>query len=351
VRESNASRAGEPMPWLAALITASAFDLALHDAYGRAVGAPVYETYTADYMNRDLGDFFESDGGTFHGRHPADYLSPRRDALEAWHLVGGLDPLTAEELRGDEPKDGHPVLLADWIRRDGLKCLKVKLRGTDAEWDYQRLTRVARVARDEGAEWLSADFNCTAPDAEHVNAILDRLEKDDPKAHAMLLYVEQPFPYDLEANRLDVRSVSARKPLFLDESAHDWRLVRLGAELGWSGVALKVCKTQSGALLSLCWAKERGMKLMVQDLTNPMFAQLPHLLLAAHTDTLMGVETNGMQFYPAASDWEAKVHPGCYERRQGMVRLETLRGAGFGYREEEIGRPLPSARATAGAWD
>ncbi len=66
----------------------------------------------------------------------------------------------------------------------------------------------------------------------------------------MLLYVEQPFPYDLEAHRIDVHSVSARKPLFMDESAHDWRFVRLGRELGWSGVALKTCKTQTGALLS-----------------------------------------------------------------------------------------------------
>jgi len=52
-----------------------------------------------------------------------------------------------------------------------------------------------------------------------------------------------------------VHSVSERKPLFLDESAHDWKQVRLGRELGWSGVALKTCKTQTGALLSACWAR------------------------------------------------------------------------------------------------
>ena len=37
-------------------------------------------------------------------------------------------------------------------------------------------------------------------------------------------------------------------------------------------MALKTCKTQTGALLSLCWAKQHGMDLMVQDLTNPMLA-------------------------------------------------------------------------------
>jgi hypothetical protein len=157
----------------------------------------------------------------------------------------------------------------------------------------------------------------------------------------MLLYVEQPFPYDLEAHRIDVHSVSARKPLFMDESAHDWRFVKLGRELGWSGVALKTCKTQTGAILSLCWAKAHGMTLMVQDLSNPMLAQIPHVLLAAHAGTIMGVESNGMQFYPDASLPEAAVHPGLYRRNGGVLDLRTLLGPGFGYRVDQIKRELP----------
>lgn len=87
------------------------------------------------------------------------------------------------------------------------------------------------------------------------------------------------------------------------------------------------------------------MSLMVQDLTNPMLAQIPHVLLAAHADTIMGVETNAMQFYPAASAAEARVHPGLYQRRGGRVDLSTIRGAGFGYRLDEIERELPSPAA------
>ena len=155
--------------------------------------------------------------------------------------------------------------------------------------------------------------------------------------------MEQPFPYDIEANQIDVHSVSARKPLFMDESAHDWRLVRLGRELGWTGVALKTCKTQSGALLSLCWAKAHGMTLMVQDLTNPMLAQLPHVQLAAHAGTIMGVECNGMQFYPEASLPEQAVHPGIYQRREGILDLQTLKGSGLRYRVDEVDRSLPPA--------
>jgi hypothetical protein len=132
--------------------------------------------------------------------------------------------------------------------------------------------------------------------------------------------------------------VSERKPLFLDESAHDWKFVALGKQLGWTGVALKTCKTQTGALLSLCWAKAHGMPLMVQDLTNLMLAQIPHVRLAAHAGTIMGVESNGMQFYPAASAAEAEVHPGLFQRTNGMLDLSSIHGPGFGYRVDEIER-------------
>ena len=184
---------------------------------------------------------------------------------------------------------------------------------------------------------------------DYVNAILDRLMVEYPRLYGALLYVDQPFPYDLERHRIDVHSLSARKPLFMDESAHDWKLVRLGRQLGWTGVALKTCKTQTGAILSLCWAKAHGMTLMVQDLTNPMLAQIPHCLLAAHAGTIMGVETNAMQFYPDASQPEERVHPGLYRRRQGSVDLSTLRGPGFGYRLHEIDRTLPEPAASARA--
>jgi len=335
---------GEPMPWLAALICCSAFDIALHDAYGVLHGKPVYELYGPPYMNEDLSHYLSPADGvgvSFEDKYPRDFFAEMPQRLPAWHLVGGLDLLTNADLDGSEPDDGYPVVLEDWITRDGLKCLKVKLRGTDAAWDYERLVRVGEIGLAGGVDWLTSDFNCTVTDPAYVNAILDRLVIEHPRIYGMILYVEQPFPYELEQNRIDVHSVSARKPLFMDESAHDWQLVRLGRALGWTGVALKTCKTQTGALLSLCWAKAHGMTLMVQDLTNPMLAQIPHVLLAAHAGTIMGVETNAMQFYPDASLSEEAVHPGLYRRREGCIDLRTIAGAGFGYRLAEIERELP----------
>ena len=350
-RFNTTQRAGkEPMPWLAALVCSSAFDIALHDAFGQLLRRPTYSTYTAEFMNRDLASYLQPvkrSGISFAGKFPADFLIEHPPTkIAAWHLVGGVDLLDKSELTGNEPKDGYPVLLKDWIRKDGLTCLKVKLRGNDPAWDFNRLTLVGKIATENGVLWLSADFNCTVSDPHYVNTILDRFREDYPALYGMILYVEQPFPYELEEHPIDVHSVSARKPLFLDESAHSWQLIRLGRELGWTGVALKTCKTQTGALLSACWAKAHGMTLMVQDLTNPMLAQIPHVLLAAHVGTIMGVETNAMQFYPEASSAEAKVHPGLYKRLNGTVDLSSLGRVGFGYKVKQIDRELPSAAAT-----
>jgi L-alanine-DL-glutamate epimerase-like enolase superfamily enzyme len=347
-RFNQAPDVDEQLPLLAALVCCSPFDIALHDAYATLLGLPVYETYGPEHMNLDLSHYLQPAADTdvtFSGKFPADYLQqPAATKLPVWHLVGGVDPLTSDD-GGERPQDSEPYYLDEWIRRDGLKCLKIKLRGDDAEWDYQRIVRVGKLALPLGVKHLSADFNCLVQDPAYVHGILDRLEQHEAKVYAAILYVEQPFPYDMEANPIDVRSLARRKPLIMDESADSWAHIRLGRSLGWNGVALKTCKTQTGALLSLCWAKAHGMQVMVQDLTNPMLAQIPHVQLAAHAGTMMGVESNAMQFYPAASAPEAAVHPGLYQRRGGELDLGTLAGPGFGYRLSEISRTLPSPAA------
>jgi L-alanine-DL-glutamate epimerase-like enolase superfamily enzyme len=331
---------GETLPYLAALACQSAFDLALYDAWASVQRRTVFSLFGASDLPCDLGRFL---GPDFAGRYPGDFLAPRRDRLPVWHLVGGLDPLEPQDITPPLLDDGYPRLLRDWIRRDGLRCLKIKLRGTDPIWDYERIVRVGQIALEEGVDWLSADFNCTVLDPAVIIDCLDRLIIEHPHLYARLLYIEQPFPYDLERHHIDVRAISSRKPLFLDESAHDWQHVRLGASLGWNGVALKTCKTLTGAMLSLAWARQNGMSLMVQDLTNPMLAIIPHAQLAAHCPTLMGVECNAMQFYPEASAAEEKIHPGLYRRRTGEIDLSTLDHVGFGARVSEIARALPTA--------
>src|SRR4029079_14237787 len=81
LQDANRSTDAEPMPWLAALVCCSLFDLALHDAYGQALGRDVYTTYGPDFMSRDLADFITPAPGSsvsFTGRYPQDFLLGQR---------------------------------------------------------------------------------------------------------------------------------------------------------------------------------------------------------------------------------------------------------------------------------
>lgn len=87
------------------------------------------------------------------------------------------------------------------------------------------------------------------------------------------------------------------------------------------------------------------MQIMVQDLSNPMLAQIPHVRLAAKVSSIMGVESNAPQFYPDASLPGARIHPGLYARKEGRLDLRTLGETAFGYRIDEIKRELPPPTA------
>lgn len=336
------SSVGE-IPYLAGLVCLSAFDIAVHDAFGRLHGLSSFAVLDDRFMKGDLSRYIESETVDFAGSYPSSFLRlPRQTDLPAWHSVGVSDPLTLDELDGSEPEDGYPNDLESWIRRDGIKCLKIKLSGRSYEEDLDRILRIGALADELSCDWMCADFNCTVAEVSFVSEMLRELLERAPRTFARILYVEQPFAYEMSDSPADVRAASALKPLFMDESAHDWKLVREGRRRGWTGVALKACKTYTSAFLMQAWAKAHGMPIMVQDLTNPMLAQIGHAQLAAHADCIMGLETNSMQFYPDASIPEAKIHPGVFRRNKGLLNLDTVTGAGVGYRVDEIERSLPN---------
>ena len=219
------------MPYLAALIAYASFDIAVHDAFARSLHLPVYQTYNRSFLQQDLSFFFQDDD--FRGKYPGDFfVKTVPSSLPVWHLVGGKDLLDNRQTP-QAIQDGYPVSLEEWLSRDGLRFLKIKLTGNDAQWDYERLVAVGRLALEHGVEGLSADFNCMVRQPAYVNEVLDSLKTNEPAIYAMLLYVEQPFPSDLDRFPVDVHSCAIRKPIFLDESAHDWRRVEQGYRLGF----------------------------------------------------------------------------------------------------------------------
>ncbi|RIK86024.1 MAG: hypothetical protein DCC67_03195, partial [Planctomycetota bacterium] len=215
LREEAGARLGPggEFPYLAALVAISPLDIAVHDAFGQLWEIDVYDGYGAEFISRDLASLFSQPrvaAAELRGRYPDGFLiTPPPSQLPAWHLVGGLDAIDAHDAPpAPAPGDGYPVLLVDWIRRDGLECLKVKLRGNDLAWDLHRLTGVAEASFPLGVRRLSADFNCTVSEPRYVIEILNRLRRDYPLIFERILYVEQPFPYDLQAHAIDVRDIA-----------------------------------------------------------------------------------------------------------------------------------------------
>jgi len=333
----------EVMPRMAALVSASPIDAALHDAMGNAAQIDVYSGYGKNHMKHDLSRWL---GPEFREKYIADYLTPLPEWVETFHLVGGLDKLSDAELSDEDPQDDLPVSLAQWIRYESLHCLKVKLRGTDLAWDLERLLAVVAVARQEHARlgieelWLTADTNEMCESPQYMIELLKKLRESDSRAFDSLLYVEQPCERDLPRRMLDVRELAAMKPVIVDEALASLEDLDLALELGYSGAALKSCKCQSEELVIAARLTEQGLPLAVQDLSNPGIALLHSVGLAGRLKTIRGVESNSRQFYPTTNDPERKVHPGVYRLTDGRINTNSIRGPGLGYRWNEIYRPL-----------
>ncbi len=337
---SDEAGAVERMPFLGALVCASPVDAAIHDAFGIANGICTYDGYGPEFM----GDLSRYLGDDFKGHYIADFLRPEyTPEIEVFHLVGGLDKLTRDELDDSDPDDGIPACLEDYIARDGVFCLKVKLRGNDLEWDIERMVAVHDVAGPAlarlgiGDMFLTADTNeqCASPD--YVIEMLAKVRDRRPSAFERTLYVEQPTGRDLAALGHDMRPLARLKPVLVDESLTDLESFALAMDQGWSGVALKACKTQSAALVMAAKARAMGVPYAVQDLTNPGLALLHSVGLAARLYTIKGVEANSRQFFPGAtSPGEKAVHAGIFHVRRGYANTWSLRGPGLGFQMERI---------------
>ena len=340
---SKARTPGEEMPFLGALVCASPVDHAVHDAFGRANAIDSYRGYGPDHMDFDLSRYL---GDEYKGAYPSQFL--RQDYLPrvpVFHLVGGLDVLHESEAPADAPADGVPNSFDKWIERDGVFCLKVKLRGRDMAWDVARTLEVSRIYHDVRANkrrnlparpFLTADTNEQCESPEYIVEYLARVREASRQVFDEILYIEQPTERDLTAHRFDMRPLSTIKPVLIDESLTGVEDFKLAMELGWSGIALKSCKCLSSDLLLVPMAEMAGIPYAVQDLTNPSIALIESIGLAARTHTIKGIEANSRQFFPAANAAAARVHPGLYEIRDGYAYTGSLAGPGLGMQMEKM---------------
>jgi L-alanine-DL-glutamate epimerase-like enolase superfamily enzyme len=326
-------RLAEPIPKLCALVTASPFDAAIHDAYGKLNKRSAYHCYGREFLTEDLSRYL---GAEFKGLYLNQFVSREpKPRMPLYHLVGAVDPI----FEGDIAKrlnDGLPETLAEWIDYNGLTHLKIKLNGDNLEWDRDRILTVERAAAEAMAKrktekWFySLDFNEKCQSVEYLLGMLKQVKERSPEGFERIQYIEQPTKRNLKADKHNVMHEAAKlRPVVIDESLVDLESLAMAREMGYSGAALKACKGQAQALLMAAAAQKWKMFLCVQDLTCPGASLIHSAGLAAHVPGVAAIESNARQYVPAANKaWEPKF-PGIFNVKDGYMNTSILNRAGL----------------------
>jgi L-alanine-DL-glutamate epimerase-like enolase superfamily enzyme len=314
------SRADEfaNIPVLARAMCLSPFDAAIHDAAGIALNRSAFDFYGAPDAIPSADVLFGQSDGAACRAIARTFRSPPRTEFPAWLIVGKNDRLDVD--------------VKPWAVDRGYRCFKLKIMGRDNAADVARTVHLFRACQRWNVHepWLTVDSNEANPDAASVLDYLDRLRAADAGAYAALRYLEQPTGRDIRQHRHEWREVSKLKPVMLDEGLTDFALLPEAAAQGWTGLALKSCKGHSFTLVAAAWAREHGMLISLQDLTNAGYAMIHAALLAANLPTINGVELNSPQFTPAANKpWMPRL-AGLFAPADGLHHLDGPRPIGLG---------------------
>jgi L-alanine-DL-glutamate epimerase-like enolase superfamily enzyme len=331
---SQIQKLAEPIPKLCTLVTASPFDAAIHDAYGKLHNLNCYHTYGPEFLPHDLSHYL---GPEYRGERLDKYvLLEPKERMPLYHLVGALDPIEARDIV-KPVGDGLPETLAEWINFNGLTHLKIKLDGSDLKWDLDRMLSVdrtsAEIQKKRGvSRWVySCDFNEKCPNVAYLVDFLRQLKEKSPGAYERLQYVEQPTKRDLQADRANVmHEASKLKPTVIDESLVDQETLMLAREMGYTGVALKACKGQSQSVLMASVAQKYKMFRCVQDLCCPGASLIQSASLAAHIPGVAAIEANSRQYCPKANEAWARKFPDVFVIKDGTMRTAALNKPGLG---------------------
>jgi L-alanine-DL-glutamate epimerase-like enolase superfamily enzyme len=331
---SRGLRLPDPIPKLCTLVTAGAFDAAIHDAFGKAHGLNCFHTYGPEFMSHDLSYYL---GAEYKGEYPSRYVRREpRARMPLCHLISAIDPL--EQSENTKPiKDGLPETLREWINYNGLTYLKIKLNGDDLKWDVERMLRIERVTAEtqkkRGVErWAYVpDFNEKCPNVEYYLAFLRRLKEKMPETFRRIEYVEQPTHRDLKSHpENDMHEAAKLCPVVIDESVIDVDSVLLARKMGWTGAVVKSPKGLTHMILIACVAGKQKMLVAGGDMSCPGAALIQTAGFQARLPGVTSVEANARQFLPAANKgWESRF-PGMFRITDGMRRTSELVKPGLG---------------------
>jgi L-alanine-DL-glutamate epimerase-like enolase superfamily enzyme len=324
----------DPIPKLCTLVTASPFDAAVHDAFGKAHGLNCYHTYGPEFMNHDLSHYL---GAEYKGEYPSRYIeSEPKPRMPLYHLVSAVDPIEESDVTR-RVDDGLPETLSEWIKYNGLTHFKIKLNGDDPNWDVERVVHVDRVTTDTQQkrgvqDWFYAlDFNERCPNVDYLLQFLRQVKEKAPAGYERIQYVEQPTARDLKAHPENTMQEAAKlRPIVIDESLTDVEALLLSRKMGYTGASVKASKGQSQMLIVTSVAAKHKMFLCGGDMSCPGAALIQSASLPAHVPGVRAIEANARQYMPAANKpWE-KRFPGMFRITDGMIGTGELNGPGLG---------------------
>jgi hypothetical protein len=327
-------RLADPIPKLCTLVTAAAFDAAVHDAFGKVHQLNSFDTYSPEFMNHDLSRYL---GAEYKGEYPSDYLLPRhKQRMTLCHLISAVDPIEASE--NSQPiNDGLPETLPEWINHNGLLEFKIKVNGTDLKWDVERVMHIDRVVTQTQQirgvnDWAYVlDFNEKCPHVDYFIQFCRELKTKMPIGYRRIKYTEQPTARDLKAHpENDMRVPAKLCPVVIDESLIDVDSLLLARDMGWTGAVVKSPKGLSHMILMTSVAGKEKIFLCGGDMSCPGAALIQTTNLQARVPTITSVEANARQYLPQANkQWEARF-PGIFRVTDGMLRTAEVSGPGLG---------------------
>lgn len=271
------------------------------------------------------------------------------------HTVGLADPLTKADLSaGKRFNDGEPETLEEYVARDGLRYLKVKISG-DSEADLARLGRIWDVVAHTDQPVITLDGNESYHDIDAFARFVEAFEQKHLGLFQHTAFIEQPLTRALThdpATAGTVEVISKNKPLVIDEADGTVDSFRDAFQIGYSGASHKNCKGFFKSLLNFCLTRHFEMQQgrtafqTGEDLSNMPLIPLHQDFAALGVLGIHHCERNGHHYSfglqhltDSERDLTKRYHSDLYTKRHGglflniqngQVDCRSLQTAGFG---------------------
>ncbi|MCK9908824.1 hypothetical protein MXD81_06770 [Microbacteriaceae bacterium K1510] len=270
------------------------------------------------------------------------------DSIAARHTVGLVDIITGHP---GQVGDGLPETLEEVVDTYGHTYFKLKVGG-NADADLDRLTEIASVLDCLDQPYVaSLDGNEQYNDLGALEMLWRRMTETPALRRLVgsIAFIEQPITRT-HALDSDVSSLSAIKPVIVDESDDGLDAFVRAKARGYQGVSSKCCKGLYKSILNAArcaqWNAIGGHYFMTgEDLTTQAGLAVQQDLALVNLIGLTHVERNGHHYVNGMADLPETeqaaflaAHPDLYAYSHGAVRVAiqkgrlrigSLAGAGF----------------------